>query len=132
MIFFYIYLLQAIRRLSENDHEVIKESCVILNRVFTTVEFKDTMKTFGKEPEKLGQHILIKEEEEMKIFEKESKKFGEPFLGKEEEEISEKVPKKFGQLLISEDVIFYIRFMLTIMCSLIFPVALVFFLNLDD
>lgn len=109
---FSINLFQAIRRLSEDDHEVIKESCVILNRVFTTVEFKDTMETFEKEPEKLGQHILIKEEEEMKSFEKK--------------------PEKLGQPLLSEDVMYFIKFMLVIICSLIFPVALMYAFNLNN
>lgn len=105
-------MFQAIRRLSKDDHEVIKESCVILNRVFTTVEFKDTMEAFEKEPEKLGQHILIKEEKETKIFEKE--------------------PEKFGQPLLSEDVMFCIRFMLFKTCSLIFSVALMNLFNLNN
>lgn len=149
-------MFQAIRRLSEDDHEVIKESCVILNRVFTTVEFKDTMETFEKEPEKLGQHILIKEEEEMKSFEKNPEKLGQHIRIKGEEEMKsfEKKPEKLGQLilnkekdemksfkkepenlgqpLLSEDVMYFIKFMLVIICSLIFPVALMYAFNLNN
>lgn len=154
--FFSINLFQAIRRLSEDDHEVIKESCVILNRVFTTVEFKDTMETFEKEPEKLGQHILIKEEEEMKSFEKNPEKLGQHIRIKREEEMKsfEKKPEKLGQLilnkekdemksfekepenlgqpLLSEDVMYFTKFMLVIICSLIFPVALMYAFNLNN
>lgn len=85
---------------------MIKESCIILNRVFTTVEFKDTMETFKNEPEKMGQHILIKEEEEMDIFGKEPEKLAQHILDKEEEEmkIFEEEPKKLGQhILIKEE-----------------------------
>lgn len=64
MVFFYLNcLFQAIQRLSNNDREVIKESCVILTRLFTTMEFKEKMETFQKEPEKLGLNILNEEEE---------------------------------------------------------------------
>lgn len=172
---FYIILFQAIRRLSKDDHEVIKECCVILNRVFTTVEFIDTMETLAKEPEKLGQYILDKEEEEMKIFEKEPEQLGQDISNKEEEEVRmyerepeksgqhildkkeeekeifEKEPEKlgkkflkeedekmkifekeakFGQPLLSENVMFWIRFMLFITLSLIFSVLLMYVFNL--
>lgn len=151
MIFF-----QAIRRISKDDHKMIKECCVILNRVFTTVEFINTMETFEKEPEKLGQHILNKEEEEMKTLEKEPEKMGQRILNKEEEEMKttekepeqmgqrilnteedemktlEKEPENLGQHLLSEDVMHFIKFMLVIICSLIFPVALVYVFNLNN
>lgn len=58
----------AIQRLNKNDREVIKECCVILIRVFTTIEFKEKMETFKKEPEQLGLFILYEDKEYIKNF----------------------------------------------------------------
>lgn len=73
-------LFQAIERLSKNDPEVIKECCVMLTRVFTTVEFKEKMETFKKEPEKLGLYILNEDEENIENFEEEPEKLDQIFL----------------------------------------------------
>lgn len=80
-IIFYLHdLFQAIQRLNTNDREVIKECCVILTRVFTTIEFKEKMETFKKEPEKLGLSILYEDEENIENFEEESEKLDPVFL----------------------------------------------------
>lgn len=77
-------LLGAIQRLSRNDREVIKESCVILTRVFTTVEFKEKMEAFKEEPENLGLNILNEEEEiEETTFEEEIEMLNQTSLNKE-------------------------------------------------
>lgn len=76
-------LFQAIQRLSRNDREVIKESCVILTRVFTTVEFKEKMEAFKEEPENLGLNILNEEEEiEETTFEEEIEMLNQTSLNK--------------------------------------------------
>lgn len=66
-----------------NGREVIKECCVILTRIFTTVEFKEKMETYKKEPEKLGLYILNEEEENMETtLEEETEKLDTISLNK--------------------------------------------------
>lgn len=78
-------MFQAIRRLSNDDHKLMSDSCVILNKVFTTLEFNNTIETFEEEPEELGQHILNEEEAKnnpnilSESFEKKSGEFGQHF-----------------------------------------------------
>lgn len=52
----------------------------MLTRVFTTVEFKEKMETFKKEPEKLGLCILNEDEENIENFEEEPEKLDQIFL----------------------------------------------------
>lgn len=60
----------------------MSDCCVILNKVFTTLEFHNTIETFEEEPEGLGQHILNEEEAKKnpnilsKSFEKKPGEFG--------------------------------------------------------
>lgn len=78
-------MFQAIRRLSNDDHKLMSDSCVILNKVFTTLEFNNSIETFEEEPEELGQHILNEEEAKnnpnilSESFEKKSGEFGQYF-----------------------------------------------------
>lgn len=78
-------MFQAIRRLSNDDHKLMSDSCVILNKVFTTLEFNNSIETFEEEPEELGQHILNEEEAKKnpnilsESFEKKSGEFGQYF-----------------------------------------------------
>lgn len=64
----------------------MSDCCVILNKVFTTLEFNNTIETFEEEPEELGQHILNEEEEKKnpnifsESFEKKYAEFGLHFL----------------------------------------------------
>lgn len=60
----------------------MSDCCFILNKVFTTLEFNNTIETFEEEPEELGQHILNEEETKKnpsilsKSFGKKSGEFG--------------------------------------------------------